>query len=250
MKTTLIAAMIAALSIPSIANAKGSEFGLGLTAAYSPNVYKGGDTEVTPFPLLSYDNGHFFIEGVQAGYRLAPKGSVNNIVFFAAYDPRTLDAGESGDADIKKLDDRDSTFMGGAAYVLTTNIGEFRVGAGTDIGSVHNGLYVETRYSYHMNFGAFGLIPAIGYSLNSDKLNEHLYGVSAAEASRTRFDEFKPDWSGRYFVGLSGYMYLSKHLRLTGGVRYENLDSEIEKSPILDSTTSVMGNVGVTYLFK
>ncbi|MEZ9070882.1 MipA/OmpV family protein [Vibrio splendidus] len=73
--------------------------------------------------------------------------------------------------------------------------------------------------------------------------------MSASEAANTRFEEFNPNWSGRYFVGLTGYMHLSKQLRLTGGVRYENLDSEIEKSPILESTTSVIGNVGVSYTF-
>lgn len=245
MKKSLITLALLS-SVSGMANA---ELGLGITTSYAPNVYKGGDTEVTPFPLLSYDNGQFFIEGVQMGYRIAPKGSVNNLVIFAAYDPRTLEAKDSDDLDIKKLDDRDSTFMGGVAYVLNTNAGEFRLGAGTDIGDVHNGLYAEARYSYHIQMGAMGLIPAIGYSLNSEDLNQHLYGVSAAEAKITRFEEFKPGWSGRYFVGLSGYMYLSKKLRLTGGIRYENLDSEIEKSPILDGTTSVMGNVGVSYIF-
>ncbi|MGF1823331.1 MipA/OmpV family protein [Vibrio splendidus] len=246
MKKLALTPLILAMSLSAPINA---EIGVGLTASYSPNVYKGGDTEVTPFPLISYDNGHFFIEGVQAGYRLAPKGSVNNLVIFAAYDPRTLDAKESNDPDIKKLNDRDPSFMGGVAYVLTTNVGELRAGVGTDISSVHNGLYAETRYSYHINMGPFGLIPAIGYSLNSDKLNEHLYGVSASEAANTRFEEFNPNWSGRYFVGLTGYMHLSKQLRLTGGVRYENLDSEIEKSPILESTTSVIGNAGISYTF-
>lgn len=246
MKKIIIAAISVALTISTPSRA---EFGIGLTASYSPDVYIGGDTKVTPFPLLSYDNDRFFIEGVQMGYRLAPKGSINNVVFFAAYDPRTLEASSSNDVDMKKLNDRDASFMGGIAYVLTTKAGELRVGGGTDIGSVHDGAYAEMRYSYHINMGPVGLIPAIGYSLNSDKLNEHLYGVSSAEAAITRFDEFSPDWSGRYFVGLSGYMYLSKSLRLTGGVRYDNLDSELEKSPILASTTSVTGNVGISYMF-
>ena len=246
MKKLTTALSLFALALSPLTHA---EVGLGLTATYSPNVYKGGDTEVTPFPLFSYDNGHLFVEGVEAGYRLMPKGSMSNIVLFVAYDPRTLDASESDDADVKKLDDRDSSFMGGVAYVLTSGNAQFRIGAGTDIGSVHNGMYAETRASYHIPMGPIGLIPAIGYSFNSDKLNEHLYGVSAAEATKTRFDEFNPNWSGRYFVGLSGYMYLSKNLRVTGGVRYENLDSEIEESPILASTTSVMGNVGVSYTF-
>ncbi|MGF1765636.1 MipA/OmpV family protein [Aliivibrio kagoshimensis] len=236
----------AATLLPFSAHA---EFGLGLTASYSPNVYKGGDTEVTPFPLVSYDNDRFFIEGVQLGYRLAAKGSTNNIILAVTYDPRMLDAGESDNLDIKKLDDRDASFLGGVAYVLNTKAGQFHAGIGTDIGSVHNGMYAEAKYSYHINMGAIGLIPAIGYSYNSDKLNEHLYGVSVSEAARTNFNEFKPDWSGRYFVGLSGYMYLSKKMRLTGGIRYENLDSEIEKSPLLESTTSVIGNVGLSYLF-
>ena len=54
-------------------------------------------------------------------------------------------------------------------------------------------------------------------ALNSDTLNEHLFRVSASEATNTRFEEFNPNWSGRYFVGFTSYIHLSKQLRLTDG---------------------------------
>ncbi|MCX2760049.1 hypothetical protein OQJ65_17080 [Vibrio sp. Sgm 22] len=57
MKKVALTTLILALPLSAPINA---EFGVGLTASYSPNVYKGGDIEVTPFPLISYDNGHHF----------------------------------------------------------------------------------------------------------------------------------------------------------------------------------------------
>lgn len=248
MKKLALTAVAMSAAFSPLASA---DFGLGVMTTYSPNVYKGGETTITPFPFVSYDNGHFYVEGVQAGYRLAKKGAPVNVVLFAQYDPRTLDSSESDNYDIKKMDDREATVLGGAAMVLNSKAGTFRLAAGSDVGGKHDGLYAEVRYSYHIPMGPMGLIPAIGYSFNSADLNNHLYGVSAAESARTsgRIAEFDPDWSGEYFVGLTGYMYLSKNIQLTGGLRYTNLDSELEKSPLLDNTHSIAANVGVAYRF-
>ncbi|GAL10108.1 MltA-interacting protein precursor [Vibrio astriarenae] len=73
--------------------------------------------------------------------------------------------------------------LGGASYQYLSRFGMFEVSAGTDIGSRHNGLYAQTSYSYPIRGQRWGITPNIGYAYNSEKLNQHLYGVSAAEAA-------------------------------------------------------------------
>ncbi|MCP3698845.1 MAG: MipA/OmpV family protein [Aliivibrio sp.] len=48
---------------------------------------------------------------------------------------------------------------------------------------------------------------SLGYSYNSDRLNNHLYGVSAEESARSNgaISEFDADWDGQFFVGISTY---------------------------------------------
>ncbi|MCG7585832.1 MipA/OmpV family protein [Photobacterium sp. OFAV2-7] len=93
------------------------------------------------------------------------------------------------------------------------------------------------------------LLAMLGYAFNSDKLNNHLYGVSQSEAERTRFDAFDGGWSGQLFVGLSAYTHLTRNVRVIGSVRYSKLDSALADSPIIENDDSVSGTLGVAYAF-
>ncbi|MDR9829593.1 MipA/OmpV family protein [Vibrio sp. FNV 38] len=241
--------ILASLVASSGVMAAPSQWSVGVGAAYSPEVYIDTDSTRTVIPIIGYEGEHLFLRGFSAGYRIFPRRSPHNIVFRLQYDPRTLDPDESSDIDIRKLDKRKSSVLGGASYQYSSRYGMFEISAGTDIGSRHNGLYAQTSYSYPIRGDRWGFIPNIGYAYNSDKLNQHLYGVSAAEASRTRFEEFSPGWDGNFFVGATGYYGITRSIRVMGSIRYSNLEGDLEDSPILDAThgTSVM--LGATYSF-
>lgn len=231
--------------------AASSPWSVGVGAAYSPNVYKGTPSNRTVIPIVGYEGEHFFMRGFSAGYRLNPRGSVHNFVFRLIYDPRSYNASDSDDADMKLLDDRDATILGGMSYQLLTQVGMFETSVGSDIGSEHNGLYGEVAWRVPFRTPFWGLTPAVGYSYNNEKLNQHLYGVSKSESQRTggNIEAFSPDAAGYYFIGLSGYLNVGDNVTFNGGVRYTNLEGDIEDSPILDGTESVIGNLGVTYTF-
>ncbi|OLQ94412.1 hypothetical protein BIY21_00180 [Vibrio ponticus] len=231
------------------ASASISQWSLGVGASYSPAVYKDTPSNRTIIPVIGYEGEHFFMRGFSAGYRLNPIGSTHNIVFRAAYDPRTLKPGDSDNAAIKKLDERDATIFGGVSYQLLTRVGMFEATAGSDIGGTHNGLYAEAAWRLPFRGRGWGFTPSIGYSYNSDKINNHLYGVSQAEASRSGLAAFDADWDGQYFIGLSGYMHITPSLRLGAGVRYINLEGEIEKSPIIESGINTALTVTAVYMF-
>nr|WP_241810577.1 MULTISPECIES: MipA/OmpV family protein [Vibrio] len=44
-------------------------------------------------------------------------------------------------------------------------------------------------------------------------------------------------------------MHVTPNVRVTGGVRYTNLEGDIENSPILESGINMAANVGVAYVF-
>lgn len=232
-------------------NANAADMSLGVVTSYSPAVYKGLDSNIVPFPLIGYEGSQFFVRGTSLGWRLNKAGSPQNVIFRVIYDPRTLKPEDSDNEDIKKIEERESSFLAGVSYQLTTIAGIMELGAGSDIGNIHNGLYgqLSFRHPIYLVNGAMGVIPEIGYSYNSDKLNNHLYGVSKAEADKTSFEQFDANWSGEYFVALNGYMHLSQTIRVTGGIRYSNLDSHITDSPLLDRSVSISGTAGISYVF-
>ena len=243
------AILVAFVSVSSESSAKGSEWSLGVAASYSPAVYNDTPSNRTVIPVIGYEGEHLFLRGFGIGYRIFPQGSIQNVVLRARYDPRTFKPEDSTDADMRKLDERKASVLGGVSYQLLSSVGMFEVTAGTDIGSTHDGLYAEAAWRVPIRQGPWGVTPSIGYSYNSKRLNNHLYGVSQHEADRTHFGTFDAGWNGQYFAGLSGYAYITSNIRLVGGVRYTNLDGDIAKSPIVRRGVYTSANIGMAYVF-
>jgi len=243
------AAVAAAVLAAPHANAKISQWSLGVAASYSPAVYKDTPSNKAVIPVIGYEGEHLFLRGFSAGYRLFPIGSPQNIVFRAVYDPRTLKPEDSSNPDIQQMDERKSTILGGVSYQLITLVGMFEATAGSDLGRTHNGLYAEAAWRLPIRQKGWAITPSMGYAYNSEKLNNHLYGVSAQEAARSGLDKFDADWDGQFFIGASAYMHLTPNIRLTGGVRYTNLEGDIEGSPLIESGVNTTANVGVAYVF-
>ncbi|WP_165312708.1 MipA/OmpV family protein [Vibrio ziniensis] len=226
-----------------------SQWSLGIAAAYSPAVYKDTPSNRTVIPLIGYEGDHLFLRGFSAGYRLFPMRSQQNVIFRLMYDPRTLKPEDSDNAQIRLLDKRSSTVLGGASYQLLTPVGMFETSVGTDVADTHNGLYAELAWRFPMRFGSWGVTPSIGYSYNSDKLNNHLYGVSKEEADRSGLSEFEAKWDGQYFVGAAAYWNIVDTFRLIGNVRYTNLEGKLESSPIIDGGVNTTVMIGLSYSF-
>lgn len=245
LKSICLLAAIAAL--PS--QAKISQWSLGVAASYSPAVYKDTPSNQTVIPLIGYEGEHLFLRGFTAGYRLLPVGSPQNIIFRAAYDPRTLKPEDSSNPDIQLMDERKATVLGGVSYQAITMLGMFEATLGSDLANRHNGIYAEAAWRLPIRRGGWGVTPSLGYAYNSSRLNNHLYGVSAAEAARSGLSEFDADWDGQMFIGASGYFHLTSSVRVTGGLRYTNIEGDIEGSPLIESGVTTSANIGVAYVF-
>ncbi len=235
--------------VSSSAFAEMNQWSLGVAAAYSPAVYKDTPSNRTVIPLIGYEGEHLFLRGFTAGYRLFPMRSSQNVIFRVMYDPRTLKPEDSDNEQIRLLDKRSSTILGGVSYQLRTPVGMWETSIGTDIGDTHNGLYAETALRIPLRFPTWGVTPGIGYSYNSKKLNNHLYGVSSEEAARSGLPEFEADWDGQYFIGASAYWNVMDTVRVNGNVRYTNLEGDIESSPIIESGINTTVSLGIAYLF-
>lgn len=228
-------------------NALAGELSVGAITSYSPAVYKGLGTNIEPFPMIGYEGSHVYLRGTSAGYSLRPQGSPLNLIFGVAYDPRTLKPEDSSNVDIKKLDERKAGVLGGATIQNISQIGLLEFSIGTDIANNHNGLYAETVWKLPIINSLYTIIPEVGYSYNSKKLNNHLYGVSSEESAKTNFDEFDAGYNGMFFVGLNTQVHLFRNVTILSSIRYSNLDSGLSKSPIIDSSNAISATLGFNY---
>jgi Outer membrane protein V len=222
----------------------------GVIGAFSPQVYKDTDTDPLVVPTVNVDTDHFYFRGLTAGARLAPKDSTHNLVLSATYDPRRFDPADTDDPQLSQLDKRDASIVAALAYQYHSPIGRFQAAVGEGVTKDRDGVYGEVSWKYGFNHPRWGVSPEVGYAYNSHELNQHLYGVSATEASRVSgIEAYEPGSAGHYFVGASGYLMLTERIQLLGGVRYTNLDDEIAHSPMVDQSTAASGYLGVNYVF-
>jgi outer membrane protein len=136
------------------------------------------------------------------------------------------------------------------SYQYTTRYyGQFELTFAGDLFGQHDGLYAESAYRYPLRGERWMFTPTIGYAWNSSKLNNHLYGVSSSEAARTNVDTFNPDGDAEFFIGARGLLKITQHISFSAGVRYTNLEGDLEKSPLLKKTDSTSFNLGLTYSF-
>ncbi|WP_261874774.1 MipA/OmpV family protein [Vibrio rarus] len=224
---------------------------LGVGASYSPAVYKDTPSNKVVIPIIGYEGEHVYLRGFTAGYRVWERRSAHNVVFRLAYDPRTLQPSDSDDPIIRQVDKRRSTGLAGVSYQYNNrSIGQIEVTFAGDILGVHNGIYAESVYRIPFRGPRWMLTPSLGYSWNSAKLNNHLYGVSQHEADRINgVNAFSPNGDGQFFLGLRGLVKVTQHVVATAGVRYTNLQGDLEQSPLLDDTDSVSMNIGLVYSF-
>lgn len=253
-KVWYVVLFFTAISISACGYAEISQWSIGGAASYSPAVYKDTPSNQTVIPMIGYEGEHVFVRGFSAGYRLRPIGSPQNIVFRVVYDPRTLKPEDSDDPAIQLMDERKASVLGGVSYQLVTLAGLFELTAGSDLRKVHNGLYAEAAWRLPIRRKGWAITPAIGYAYNSSRLNDHLYGVSAKEAQRAQnsghaIEEFEASWDGQYFIGASAYMHLTPKIRLTGGIRYTNLEGSVQYSPLVESGVYTSANIGIAYVF-
>ncbi|OBT13958.1 hypothetical protein A9264_02125 [Vibrio sp. UCD-FRSSP16_10] len=243
---SLAIVLVSLTSSPVIAS-----WSLGVGASYSPAVYKDTPSNKVVIPIIGYEGEHVYLRGFTAGYRIWERRSPHNVIFRLAYDPRTLHPSDSDDPIIQQVDKRKSTGLGGVTYqYVNRSVGQFQVTFAGDVAGVHDGMYAETVYSVPIRTQRWMLTPSIGYSWNSSKLNNHLYGVSAEEAARINgLQEFTPDGDGEFFLSLRGVFKFTQHIIATAGVRYTNLEGDLEASPLLDKTDSFAVNMGVVYAF-
>lgn len=221
---------------------------LGASLLYSQSPYKSGQDRYYPVPIVNYEGDSFYIRSLQAGYYLW-KDSQDQLSLTVLGSPQNFDPDDVDDGDMKSLNKRHMTLMGGVAYRHSADWGIVRTTLVGDMLDNSNGIIWDLTYLYRFEFGRFSLAPGIGALWNSSNQNDYYYGISSAESRRSGLDSYDPDSSWSPYLEVTAGWKIADSWNATLSGRYTRLGSDIKDSPMVDQDSQVLLWTGVSYTF-
>ena len=120
-KLKLLALGVLIATSAGVAHAEG-KFSLGAGVGVVEHPYKDYDTDVYPVPVINYEGDNFWFRGLGGGYYLW-NDATDKLSITAYWSPLYFKAKDSGDHQMRHLDDRKSTMMAGLSYAHFTQYG-------------------------------------------------------------------------------------------------------------------------------
>lgn len=242
------AALVAlTLATPVIAQEDGPRDGwsLGLVAAVATNPYLGEDTEIFPYPALTYRRGPFSIGTFGVEYDFY---ATERLTFSAGLVPRFTGLFST---DAPELDGIDRKVTGDVALGLEYDLGS---GFGADITyrqeftGEHDGQELVLDLGYGTQIGRVGLEFSAGAAWQSEDLSAFIWGVSPSEARAGR-PAYAPGDVIIPYAAVNAFVPLNENWTLIGTARADFLPSDVSDSPIVDEDDIYSLILGVTYSF-
>lgn len=248
LRYTSAAALIAALAGSTCAHADGlfsnGQFTIGAGVAHSNGIYKGEKSEITGFPYVSYDSDrlHLGFDGI--GYKLVNQENLEFSLLVAPGSSPDFPKNDPLFAGLK----RETPITAG--FDATYEFDAFYVSGGAmfDVSSKHKGYEGELKIGSEFVLGAVGLDVGAGVRLRDRKLNNYLYGVSAAEANGNRA-AYNVGSTTEPFIDVSMTYLISDKVALIGSAEYHQLDKKVHNSPLTNDKDSYSVGLGLLYSF-
>ncbi|AKH65078.1 MULTISPECIES: MipA/OmpV family protein [Photorhabdus] len=247
-KAKVLATAITFCFSSSVAYAGQWSVGVSVLAQSPP--YKGVKSEdkVSPVPMVNYETDNFYFHTLAAGYYLwnEPKDKLSLDVY---YYPQSFSPKDNEDKQLKKLDKRRDTMMGGFSYRHIEDWGTLRSSFAADTLSNSKGITVDLAYLYDFEIGSLSLQPGLGVVWNSKKQNRYEYGIKERESHRSGLEKYTPSDSWTPYLELSANYEFNQTWSVFMMGRVEWLPSEIKDSPMVNKSYSSIVWTGITYSF-
>lgn len=228
-------------------NAQADAIGIGVGAYTSPFV--GQKTYSALWPMINLDTGYFFIQNNSAGIHFWDNDD-QQINFLVQYLPLHLNPSSDNNQQVKRLDRRHSTLLGGVSYQLRSDTGNINASLLGDLLDNSNSILVNLGYSYTFRFDHKNtMTPYLGASWTNQKHNQYYFGISQKEALRSGFNTYRPNDSFNYYAGFSYNYAFTKSWSGEVDYRYSLMRDEVKSSPIVKHGYIHYLGVGIGFNF-
>lgn len=223
----------------------GPQWTLGLGLVASPSPYVGVDAEIFPIPVVGLRRERFYLQGVRAGYALAPPDGPWRVDLLTQVRFQGYEADDS--PFLRGMEDRDFSLDAGLLLAWEGERWSSDLTLLTDVLDESGGQEAALTVSRTFRVGRrLQIAPEAGVTWQSGDLVDHYYGVRPDEAR-----PFRPAYEAGStldgLVGVQGRYLFDRRLSLFYFLRAELLGSEVEDSPIVDDDTAFTALVGLTW---
>lgn len=230
---------------PDFANSNKPRWSLGVAVISSPEPYVDADNDVLVVPALSFEYKRFYFRGIFAGYTFWERGDFKAD---AVLRPRFEGYEEDDSPFLRGMEDRRiSADLGVELQWERERIGVSLTPV-TDILDRSGGQEVTLQLYSPIRFGPVRVEPRVGVAWQSADLADYYFGVRPEEALPDR-----PAYETGDALNLTGGVFVfspvAKRLLFQGFVRVDQLDEDIEASPIVGDGQAVVGFVALSYAF-
>lgn len=226
----------------------GYDLGLGAGVKVSTSEYKGEETTISPIPIVNFESEYVFVHGLTAGaYIYADETS--NLLVTVSYLAHNYDASENDEHAMKRLKDRYSTMMLGAAYELHGSWGTADISLAADVLDTNNGFTADASYAYPFKAAFLKIKPFIGVEWTSERYNDYYYGVSASESRKSGLMEYEAEGGFSPYVGVGLKVDLTNNLEMGLNTKIKQLSDEITDSSMVDRDVNYSCALGFSYSF-
>ncbi len=173
-------------------------------------------------------------------------------VFFGKTNTRFVSVGAPGGPLVGTVllepPDRDYAIEVGAEMLFDGRWGELQLSAFQDVSGTHRGHQAYAEYRYAWQLGRLRFSPSLGLHYKSRALNDYYWGVRPDEAN-IALPAYEVASGVNVVANLQSTYYLSKRMRIAVAVNYEQLDSAVRASPIVDERAVFGYFAGLSYSF-
>lgn len=228
-----------------------SSWGLGVAVITSQKAYIDIDRDNKVLPILTYENRYIRLSGSELAFNLPSyEFSDSNRLNFSIIAKYEFTGYEQDDADILNgMEDRDGGVWTGFKTEWQNRFADISAEyltevAGDSEGSMFN-FGIERTWHFEERFV---FTPRVVVSWYDDKYVDYYYGVRENEVNISRA-YYKGESGVNVEVGArGGYMFKQKHFMFLD-VSVTSLASDIEDSPLIDSSTENRIMLGYIYNF-
>ncbi len=222
---------------------------LGVGLVLNDDGYKGVGLKTRVIPALQVQTSRFSLRGTSAEFVVTdpakPDFSVNLRADFLLQGYK-----ESDGLVFAGMNSRKPSLLLGVGTKFATPVGQVWLEAGADATGNSKGIRGEVGLGWRIPtksaVGNWTLSPYVSAQVNSAKLADYYYGVTAAEAIANR-PAYEAGTTTNFNMGLSASTELTSNLSLVLGARYRAYGSGIRQSPLMDNAGGLSGTASVLY---
>ncbi|MEM7041686.1 MAG: MipA/OmpV family protein [Pseudomonadota bacterium] len=221
-----------------------SMFFLGAAIEYETEHYRGESSGFGVAPLIALDNGTFFLQGPQAGFRF-----YKGLVDVAAFVEVELGAGySSGDSDfLEGLDDSKTPVNLGVEFEKETDLVDLELSLKADVAGAYDGFVAELGIGKDVPLTDWLVLEAgVEIAYFDGNYNDTFYGVDEEFALAER-PAYEADGDFNYSLELGSRSPVYDGLYLTTGVEYTLFGSEVADSPLVKGSDQFSAQIGFAY---